>query len=336
MSSNIYYPERKLFKHTEKMTLLDKIRSLLSLTQSAGWASEIITVDRIKKILDLPYSGRSAKGAQFTSFSWQREEKYHDHPVAGRVFIPLNIHLTDGATDMYIVLIDDDYEVRLWPGRRLDSSSPENLRSAGVFDKEIMKQIEEAFAVLLDITGVDKTLGKKYADLKGKKIERNDLNSFLCHVFPHCPPLLLDEAFADAVDPAGYFEKHSGSLSPFDAPDEIHYQRLIIDAMLERRLIAQLDWKADLDEVNYALGTITQDNPSGLLTEDDGEDAESWLSAAGDKLEAEGRALLCWDLQSDEYTVFAADLAEAPDLMELAARCGITLQLMNGRTKGAV
>lgn len=337
MSSNIYYPERRLLKYSEKKSLFDRLMDLLGLTHPINWQSQVITIGRLNKVFGLKISGRQVQ-ADYSIFSWRSEEIYYDHADLGRVFIPQNIHLTNGQTDMFIVVIDDDFEVRLWPGYRWPENRPGRHRTVGVNGKSSLKQIEESFAALVDATVIDKAFEEKHGHIKGRNIDRSDLEKLLQMIYRQAEPAILDRAWLAAVDPLKYFEEY-GREDDLEGPYAAYYHTLIFYDMADKDIGARLDWKEGCEEVRASLEAISAGRIKEPWTEDmeDGDQlADECLSRAGEMLEAQGLAILCWDMGSDEYDVFIADKDQVAEITGLADKCGIKLQPMNASTLGTV
>lgn len=100
----------------------------------------------------------------------------------------------------------------------------------------------------------------------------------------------------------------------------------LVDALVDEQRCAEVDWKADLDEVTEALQRLALRDASlkRVLRRVDGEPTEDMLGILGHHFARQGRALCTIDYGADSYAliVLAADLVERAQALAAAASFG--------------
>ncbi len=124
MSSNIYLKNKSL--DTETVTDL-KVRD-------------------IEKIFSAEISAISyAPGTKipFSTISWRTEDIEYDLKNVGKVYIPKNIHLTNGEEDYFVIQIDDKIGIYFWRDfRKADKTEKEAFSATPVSDPLEIKKLK--------------------------------------------------------------------------------------------------------------------------------------------------------------------------------------------------
>lgn len=335
MSSNIYYPERKLMHSDIKPSgLLDKLGRALGMNkdQEAPFRSAVITIENVIKILDLPTIGFSVdkSRAPFHNFSFRSTSMDCELPELGNVFVPMNIHMTDGLRDYFIVLIDHELEIRYWPGYRLPLSDPDKLKTYNVTDAGILADIEKSFAVLLDTTGVNKSFDEKYKDIKPTLFDKADLERFLTLLHPAHKAQLLEDVYNAAQNPAGFYKLNAARLleQGYEEPFEYMYLQLLLDGLDDDDVVRTLDRRATRNDIELALTAISRGRCGIMFTVRDGYDAEprAFLQLAAGRMLNKGLALLRIDNRSAAYNLVLVKDIDAAEMMACGAKCGLKVE----------
>lgn len=335
MSSNIYYPERKLMHSDAKPSgWRDKLGRALGMNKDreAPFTSAVITIENVIKILDLPTIGFSVdkNRAPFHNFSFRKASMDCELPELGNVFVPMNIHMTDGLRDYFIVLIEHELEIRYWPGYRLPLSDPDKLKTYNVTDAGILADIEKSFAVLLDTTGVNKSFDEKYKDVKPTFFDKADLERFLVLVHPEYEARLLEDVCNAARNPAGFYKLHAVRLQEhgYEEPFESMYLQLLLDGLDDANVVRTLDRRATRDDIEYALGAISKGRCGRMFTVRDAvnADAYAFLQLAAGRMLNKGLALLLIDNRSPAYNLVLAKDSDTGELIDCGAKCGLKVK----------
>lgn len=131
-------------------------------------------------------------------------------------------------------------------------------------------------------------------------------------------------------DPAGYVRDHGAALANrgIDEPVPGLAWTALVDALAEHRLLAELDWKEDTEEIRSQLrGLVSQPSvdPWVLVGADDMLlPTHEFLEACGRHFLGVGAALAILDIESDCYPVVCLRAARVAELTLLAARAGFT------------
>lgn len=131
-------------------------------------------------------------------------------------------------------------------------------------------------------------------------------------------------------DPAGYVRDHGAALADrgIDGPVPGLARTALVDALAEHRLLAELDWKEDSEEIRARLrGLASQPSvdPWVLVGADDMLlPTYEFLEACGRHFRDVGAALAVLDIESDCYPVVCLRAARVEELTLLAGRAGFT------------
>ncbi|WP_329307649.1 hypothetical protein OG322_39300 [Streptomyces sp. NBC_01260] len=131
-------------------------------------------------------------------------------------------------------------------------------------------------------------------------------------------------------DPAGYVRDHAAALEDrgIDEPLPDLAWIALVDALAKHRLLAELDWKEDSDEIRSQLrGLASQPSvdPWVLVGADDMLlPTHEFLEACGRHYRDVGAALAVLDIDSDCYPVVCLRATRMKELTALAARAGFT------------
>jgi|GEM_PF-2907589 len=132
---------------------------------------------------------------------------------------------------------------------------------------------------------------------------------------------LAAELVASDQDGPAFFEKHYGKYFSNRGIDEPGNKEqtlcYLLDVLGEHGFVYELDWKADVDELNYALDQMSKGKIKDLLHEEDEEDAEGMFElifTAEDRLKPLGWGLIQFPLDSDSHPIALAPLEHLPAL----------------------
>ncbi|MFD7425758.1 DUF6630 family protein [Streptomyces sp. NPDC059818] len=145
------------------------------------------------------------------------------------------------------------------------------------------------------------------------------------------------EAVAERVlhahdDPSGYVRDHAAALEDrgIDEPVPGLAWIALVDALAEHRLLAELDWKEDSEEIRSQLRGLASRpsvDPWVLVGAADMLlPTHDFLEACGRHYRDVGAALAVLDIESDCYPVVCLRTARVKELTALAARAGFTAQ----------
>ncbi|WP_326733434.1 DUF6630 family protein [Streptomyces sp. NBC_01022] len=128
--------------------------------------------------------------------------------------------------------------------------------------------------------------------------------------------------------PGAYVRDHAGRLADrgIDEPVPDLAWIALIDALTDQRLLAELDWKEDSQEVRSQLKGL-ESRPSvdpWVLVEEDEMllPTDEFLHACGRHYSEVGAALAVLDIDSDCYPVVCMRAARVQELTALAQRAG--------------
>lgn len=297
-----------------------------------AFRSSIITIENVIKILDLPTIGFTLEknAAPFHNFSFRSASMECELPELGNVFVPMNIHMTDGMRDYFIVLIDNELEVRYWPGYRLPLSDPEKLVTYPVTDTGILADIEKSFRVLLDTTGVNKTFDEKYKNVKATLFARDDLERFVRIIYPECENWLLEDVYNAAQNPTTFFKINLLRLQEYgyDEPFESLYLQLLLDGLNNANVLRTLSHKTSRDGIESAIGAISQGKYANMFTVRDGYngDFKYYLRLAAGRMINKGFQLALIDNRSPAYNILLVKEGDMAGLIEAGAKCGFKVE----------
>lgn len=338
MSSNIYYPERKLLrKETAPQGLWDKLGRALGkekAIEQPPFRSHIITIENVIKILDLPTIGLSVDKdkAPFHHFSFRSSSMECELPELGNVFVPMNIHMSDGVRDYFIVFIENELEVRYWPGYRLPLSDPEKLTTYAVTDTGILADIEKSFSALLDTTGVNKSFDEKYRDVKPTPFEKATLERFIKLIHPECEAWLMEDVFNAAQNPVGFYKANILRLQDqgYDEPFESLYLQLLLDGLDNADVLRTLDRKATRDDIENAISAISKGKYASMYTIRDGydQDFSSFLRLAAGRMVNKGLKLVLIDNRSAAYNILLIKESDLDEMIQTGSKCGFKISVV--------
>lgn len=128
--------------------------------------------------------------------------------------------------------------------------------------------------------------------------------------------------------PGAYVRDHAARLADrgIDEPVPNLAWIALIDALADRHLLAELDWKEDSEEVRSqlkGLGSRPSVDPWVLVEEDEMLlSTDEFLNACGRHYRDVGAALAVLDIESDCYPVVCLRAARVHELTALAQRAG--------------
>ena len=136
----------------------------------------------------------------------------------------------------------------------------------------------------------------------------------------------LSRSLADALeqsdtDPVAFFEankkahfKNRGIIKPGHAEQTLCY---LLDVLGENKLVVELDWKDDFEEVNAAIELLSGGKIEDIASEDDDEDLFELLETVDDRLKKKGFTLLQFPLDSDSYPIAFASKKHGKALQKM-------------------
>lgn len=144
-------------------------------------------------------------------------------------------------------------------------------------------------------------------------------------------PTVAEQVRHAYEDPEGYVRtwavrlEDRGIYEPFPGLTWI----ALVDALHERKLLAELDWKEGADEIRWRLGGLAS-RPSidPWVLFDDGEmklTTHDFLQACGRHYREVGTALVILDIESDCYPVACLSPRRVDELMSLAKIAGFAV-----------
>lgn len=337
MGSNIYYSERKLMKEREALsaTIVSRLRRALGLSKQESKIGKTITAEKIKSVFEkTTFLGILLHRANIhlNRFELRSKEQWFQDDKKNSIYIPQNIRLSNDIdrADYYVVLIDNDFEIRYWPGARLPFDDPDKMKHYPVTDMEITEQIEESFGVLFAYVHGEKVEGY-YEDLQGQKISIEDITNLISAIYPGFDKKAyqntLAELYKAATDLLGFYNENKDMLRSkgYDVPDRYLFQNRVFDFLLEEKKMVNIDWKADAADINYAVEILSKGQYKDLLCEDTEEDTQELIEKIEEKLLKLNQSLLCIDGGSDEYLFILLPYAQSQAAVQAAKVCGIKI-----------
>ncbi|MFF1920068.1 DUF6630 family protein [Streptomyces sp. NPDC058221] len=131
-------------------------------------------------------------------------------------------------------------------------------------------------------------------------------------------------------DPAGYVRDHAAQLAErgIAGPRPDLAWTALVDALADHRLLAELDWKEDAEEIRAQLRALASRPSVDPWVLVDAQDmllpTHEFLQACGRHYRDVGAALAVLDIDSDCYPVVSLRAARVEELTALAARAGFT------------
>ncbi|MFE9459589.1 hypothetical protein [Streptomyces californicus] len=155
-------------------------------------------------------------------------------------------------------------------------------------------------------------------------------------------PEVADEVLRAHDDPEGYVSAFAGRLDDrgVDEPvDDLPWIALI-DALTDRGLLAEFDWKEDAEEIRARLAAL-ESRPSAdpwalFAPAEAALPTYDFLHACGRRYREVGAALAVLDIDSDSdcYPVVGLPAARADELALLADRAGFPVEHLGARVPG--
>ncbi len=136
---------------------------------------------------------------------------------------------------------------------------------------------------------------------------------------------LAAELVESDTDPEGFFAKHREAHFSKRGLNAVHPKQTLLymlNVLGENNFVFELDWKADAEELNYALkemsrGVIEED----LISEDDEDDAEGMfelIDIAEELLGEMDYGILHLDIESDSHPIALVTLDKLDILDEMS------------------
>jgi hypothetical protein len=132
---------------------------------------------------------------------------------------------------------------------------------------------------------------------------------------------LADELQQSDTDPAAFFAAHKGAhftnrgiTRPGDDEQTLCY---LLDVLGENKLVVELDWKDDFEEVNAAIELLSGGAVEEIASEDDDEELHALLETIEDRLDEEGYTLIQFPLDSDSYPIALVPRKKGKALLRL-------------------
>jgi hypothetical protein len=163
-------------------------------------------------------------------------------------------------------------------------------------------------------------------------------------------PSLRDEVLLAVTEPDSYrtqfhwrlidrgideeYETDEGAFDPTESDAVLDLPWIaLIDGLMERGRLVELDWKEAPDEVMTAIDHLLAGQPAEPerwtwvdLAHWEQADTESFLLAIAERLREQGRILACFSLSSDSYPLTIIDAPRFAELHQLAERTGYSLE----------
>jgi hypothetical protein len=162
---------------------------------------------------------------------------------------------------------------------------------------------------------------------------RDALLALAALLAPH-EPGVAEQVAAAHDDPGAYVRANADRLDErgIDAPIPNLAWIALVDALTDRRLLAEVDWKEDPDEVLAQLRDLSSSptNAGAWVWLDDADTAvptHDFLRTAGKGVREAGTALAVLDIESDCYPLVFLRAARAGDLVDLASTAGFRTEV---------
>ncbi|TXL89058.1 DUF6630 family protein [Streptomyces sp. IB2014 016-6] len=129
-------------------------------------------------------------------------------------------------------------------------------------------------------------------------------------------------------DPEGYVRTYANRLDDrgIDEPFPGLAWIALVDALHERKLLAEFDWKESADEIRFGLrGLASRPSVDPWTLFDDGESeltTHDFLEVCGRHYREVGAALVVLDIESDCYPVAGLRASRVEELVSLAKAAG--------------
>ncbi|SHN65151.1 DUF6630 family protein [Desulfovibrio litoralis] len=307
--SNIYYSERKLASRSEKFYLNFWIvfYRILGFLRPCTWKSKTITTENINKLLSLPAVFLSVNPclAPFNTFAIRSQEMWYEHADLGKVFIPRNIMLSNAqhiheATELcYIVQIDNEFELRSWPGINMRVDAPDKKTTYPVTMKSAQIKAEKSFEALLIRNGIlpapegenryfelegtwsilEENGGTKrpklpvYIKFAGREnptpktpLKEEDIRHFLSLLQAQLPEKNIADILEAANTPDEFFDNNYEYLEEygFDKPESNMYWHIFLNTLIKKDILHYLEHNEPKEEIAAHLSEMIRDKNLGL------------------------------------------------------------------------
>lgn len=315
--STIYYKEKKNINEDPSL-----------------FKSDSITYENVVKVLKSTYCGMGLNNPAipFPSTSWRTAELYYDHAELGHIYIPKNIHLTDGTDDFFIVLIDNKIDVVFWdmrnPARRTSDSKPifPVLATPEEFEK-----VAISFEALIDYLGINKSIEERYKKVKGCKLQHESITSLIEALAPDTnQDKLIEKVSSAASKPVAFYKDNMPYLEQLeiDEPSKELYIYILLYELEKQNRIWNLDWKSSAEDINYAISQLSNGAIKDILEETiNNQSAAKMLKIASVRLQKAGWVLLNINTDSDAYFIVLAEEDKAQEIIQLGKACKIKITL---------
>ncbi|MGW1409027.1 DUF6630 family protein [Streptomyces sp. NPDC002403] len=147
-------------------------------------------------------------------------------------------------------------------------------------------------------------------------------------------PNVVERVLRAHDDPEGYVRTHADQLAErgIDEPVVNLAWIALVDALCDHRLLAELDWKVDPQEIRAQLRMLVSWPSVAPWVLFDADEMSlptyEFLAACGRHCRDVGAALAVLDIESDCYPVVCLRAPRAEELTELAGRAGFTARIL--------
>lgn len=312
--SNVYYKEKKSISD-----------------ETSQFSSDIVTFENINKVFKSSYCGIGLTNPDipFTSTSWRTSELFYNHENFGLIYIPKNIHFTDGKRDYYIALIDTKIDVISWQRRNSGTKDNGELIVPVVATQEEFNQVEISFHALIDYLGINKSIEEQYKKVKGFKLKRESINALIEILTAESNhDSLIDTVLSAAVKPVAFFKDNIQYLDQLeiDEPSKELYIFILINKLEKYNLVWTLDWKSSAEDINHAISKLSNGKITDTLDKkNDSISTPKMLKMASATLLKMGLKLLNVYTDTDSYTILLIQENKAEELIRVSKECKIKI-----------
>lgn len=294
--------------------------------------SDIITYENVVKVLKSTSCGLGLNNPiiPFPSTSWRNAELYYDHADLGKIYIPKNIHFTDGKNDFFIVLIDTKIDIVFWDMR---NPASRNSNGQAIFPvtvtQEEFEKVAISFYALIDHLGVNKPIEEQYKNVKGSKLKRESIAALIKMFSPHSDQVnLIEKVFSAAVKPVAFYKDNRQYLEQLEIeePSKEMYILILIYQLEDSNTVCTLDWKSSAEDINHAISKLSNGEITTVLdAETTNQSMPKMLKTATAKLQKKGLFLLKIYTDTDSYSILLAEENKVQGLIDLAKECKIKI-----------
>lgn len=312
--SNIYYKEKKNISD-----------------DTSQFSSNIVTIENINKVLKSSYCGIGLIDTTipFPSTSWRTAEIFYNYEDFGLIYIPKNIHFTDGQKDYYIVLIDTKIDVVSWSGRNSQTKDNKELIFPVVATQEEFNEVETSFYALINYLGINKSIEEQYKKVKGFKLKREIIADLFQAISPKADySNLIDRVLSAVVKPVLFFKDNIKYLEELEIekPSKDLYLFILIYELEKDNLIWTLDWKSSAEDVNHAIEKLSNDKITEVLdAKTTNKSVSKLFKMASERLQEMGQAVLHIHTDTDSYSILLAQENKVEEIIRLAKECKIKI-----------